>query len=369
MSSIRKRVWLSPAGHEKTAWLVDYRDSGGKRRAKQFSRKKDAEAWMTQANWHVTQGTHTPDSQSITINKAAELWVERARRDGLEPTTVAAYDQHVRLHIVPLCGGVKLSQLTTPMIEGYRDQLVDKLSRPMAIRVLRSLSSLIGEAQRRGQVAQNVARGVTVKRAARQKARASIPPKKALKALLVAADKAEQPREQSLLMLTVFAGLRASELRGLAWAQIDLKGAAVSVTQRADAKGTLGAPKSVSSRRTIPLPPSAIRALRKWKLACPKSDAGLVFPSLGGKAMSHRYMTLNLLQPLIQAAEVTPIGLHDLRHAAASLWIEQRVDAKRVQTWLGHHSIQITFDTYGHLFEAVERESSVAAAIERELAG
>jgi integrase len=369
MTSVRKRSWIDAKGEARQAWLVDYRDSAGKRRAKQFVRKKDAEAWSTQAAWHVTQGTHTADSQSITVAKAAEQWVERGRRDGLEPTTIAAYDQHARLHIVPLCGAVKLSQLTTPMIEGYRDQLVDKLSRPMAIRVLRSLSSLIGEAQRRGQVAQNVARGVTVKRAARQRARATIPPKTALKALLAAAGETGRPREQSLVMLALFAGLRASELRGLAWPQVDLTGAAVSVTQRADAKGTIGAPKSASSRRTVPLPPSAVAALRKWKLACPKSDAAMVFPSLAGKPMSHRYVALNQLQPLIEAAEVKPLGLHDLRHAAASLWIEQRVDAKRVQTWLGHHSIQVTFDTYGHLFEAVERENSVAAAIEAELAG
>jgi integrase len=110
-----------------------------------------------------------------------------------------------------------------------------------------------------------------------------------------------------------------------------------------------------------------VSALRKWKLACPKSEAGLVFPSLAGKAMSHRYMSLNLLQPLVEAAEIPALGLHDLRHAAASPWIEQRVDAKRVQSWLGHHSIQVTFDTYGHLFESVERDSSVAGAIEKAL--
>lgn len=369
MATIRKRSWTAPTGEPKTAWLVDYRDAAGKRRSKQFARKKDAEAWSTQAAWHVTQGTHTPDSLSIMVQKAADQWLERARRDGLEPTTVAAYDQHVRLHIAPLCGGVKLSQLTAPMVEGYRDQLVDKLSRPMAIRVLRSLSSIIAEAMRRGQVAQNVARNVKVKRAARQRAKVAIPPKKALKALLSAAEKAEQPREQSLVMLALYGGLRASELRGLAWPTVDLKAGAVTVVQRADARGTIGAPKSASGRRTVPLPPSTVVALRKWKLACPKSEAGLVFPSLAGKPMSHRYMTLNLLQPLIEAAEIKPLGLHDLRHAAASLWIEQRVDAKRVQTWLGHHSIQVTFDTYGHLFEAVERESSVAAAIEQELTG
>ncbi|MCW3796486.1 site-specific integrase [Sphingomonas sp. BN140010] len=369
MTAIRKRTWTDTSSEQHTAWLVDYRDNAGKRRGKQFARKKDAEAWLTQAAWHVSQGTHTADSQSITVAKAAEQWIERGRRDGLEPTTIAAYDQHARLHLVPLCGSKRLSQLTTPMVEGYRDQLVDKLSRPMAIRVLRSLSSIISEAQRRGQVAQNVARNVKVKRAARQRAKAVIPSKASLRALLRAAEGAGDAQGQALVMLALFGGLRASELRGLAWSGLDLKGASVTISQRADAKGKIGAPKSASSRRTVPLPPSALTALKTWKLACRATELDLVFPSVGGKVMSHRYMSLNVLQPLLGAAKVAPLGLHDLRHAAASLWIEQRVDAKRVQTWLGHHSIQVTFDTYGHLFEAVERDSSVAAAIEKALIG
>ena len=160
--------------------------------------------------------------------------------------------------------------------------------------------------------------------------------------------------------------IRASELRGLSWRQLDLKVATVTIDQRADAQGLIGAPKSQASRRSVPLPASTVLALKEWKLACPKSAANLVFPSLAGKVMSNRYMSLNVLGPLLSEA---PLTLHDLRHAAASLWIEQRVEPKRVQTWLGHHSIQVTFDTYGHLFEAGERETSVAAAIEKELIG
>ena len=57
-------------------------------------------------------------------------------------------------------------------------------------------------------------------------------------------------------------------------------------------------------------------------------------------------------------------GLHDFRHAAASLWIEQRVDPKRVQTWMGHHSISVTFDIYGHLFAALENDAAVMSALE-----
>ena len=369
MSSIRKRVWTDSRGEARQAWAVDYRDAAGKRRSKQFARKKDADAWSTQAAWHVSQGTHTPDSQSITVTAAAKQWVERARRDKLEPTTVAAYDQHVRLHIEPLCGAVKLSQLSAPMVEGYRDQLVDKLSRPMAIRVLRSLTSIIAEAQRRGQVAQNVARSVKVKRSPRQRSKVVIPSKKALRALLAASQAAENRQAAPLVMLAVFAGLRASELRGLTWRQLDLSAGAVSVDQRADAKGTIGAPKSESSRRTVPLPASTVRTLKEWKLACPPSSLGLVFPSNAGKVMSHRYMSLNVLGSVLKEAKANRLTLHDLRHAAASLWIEQRVEPKRVQTWLGHHSIQVTFDIYGHLFEAAERETSVGAAIEKDLIG
>lgn len=369
MTAIRKRSWTNRHGEPRQAWLVDYRDGTGKRRSKQFARKKDADAWSTQAAYQVTQGTHTPDSISITFKKAAEQWVERGRREGLEPTTIAAYDQHVRLHLNPLCGELKLSQLTTPMIEGYRDKLVDKLSRPMAIRVLRSMTSIIAEAQRRGQVAQNVAQAVKVKRMARERPKVRSPSKKALRAILEAAQAADDRQAGPLVMLAIFGGLRASELRGLSWRQLDLKDGTVTVDQRADAKGMIGAPKSAASRRTIPLPASAIKTLKEWKLACPPSELGLVFPSLAKKPMSHRYMSLNVLGPVLKAAKTPGVTLHDMRHSAASLWIEQRVEPKRVQAWLGHHSIQVTFDTYGHLFDQAAADSAVMDAVQQEVLG
>ncbi|MGE3745636.1 MAG: tyrosine-type recombinase/integrase [Sphingomonadaceae bacterium] len=383
MATIKKRRWESPSGEIKDAWQVDYRDQAGKRRSKQFARKKDAEAWLTQAAWHVSQGTHTPDSQSITVKKAGELWLARARLEALEPTTIASYDQHIRLHINPLCGEKKLSQLTKPIVEGYRDQLMGKLSRPMATRVLRSLTSIISEAQRRGHVAQNVAAGVRVRRVQREKAKVTIPTKVELNAMIEAARKSSEPMAWPLLTTTIFAGVRASELRGLPWRCVDLKSGTVTIEQRADAQGNIGAPKSASGRRSIPLPPTAIQALRAWKLQCPRTDDDLVFPSIGKKAMSHRYMTLNIFAPVQIASKVFDTvkiddeseiqrpryTLHELRHAAASLWIEQRVNPKRVQRWMGHSSIQVTFDTYGHLFDQADQDATVAAAIEREVLG
>jgi integrase len=391
MTSVRKRNWTAPDGSLKAGWQVDYVDQAGKRRRKQFARKKDADTWITTAAYQVQQGTHTADSQSITIAKAADLWLKRGEREKLETSTLAAYGQHVRLHIVPLCGDKKLSQITRPMVEGWRDQLMDTLSRPMASRVLRSLSAIVNEAQSRGYVAQNVVSGVKVRRSKREKPKATIPTKPELKAVLHAAKASLEPMAHPLALIAIFAGLRASELRGLPWRCIDLAAATLTVEQRADLKNVIGPPKSEAGYRTIPLPSSAVTALKAWKLACPPTDNDLVFPSIAKRVMTYRYMALNILGPVQIAAGVAtatkdgdgaPIldkhgfpvmvpnyTLHDFRHAAASLWIEQRVNPKRVQKWMGHGSIQVTFDTYGHLFDQADQDGAVAAAIEREIIG
>ncbi|WP_041391023.1 tyrosine-type recombinase/integrase [Sphingobium chlorophenolicum] len=388
MTSIRKRTWTAPNGEEKNSWQVDYADSSGKRRRKAFARKKAAEAWLTTAAYQVTQGVHTPDSQSITVTKAADLWLKRGEREKLEASTLAAYGQHVRLHIIPLCGDRKLSQITRPMAEGWRDDLMEKLSRPMASRVLRSLTAIVSEAQSRGYVAQNVVAGVKMRRAKREKPKVVIPTKADLKSVINAAKTSTEPMAYPLALIAVFAGLCASELRGLPWRCIDLKAGTVTVDQRADLKNVIGPPKSEAGYRTIPLPASAIAALTAWKLACPPTDQDLVFPSLAKRVMSHQYMNVNIMGAIQLAAGIAdPVmkdgkpaldkeqrpmmaqrhTLHDFRHAAASLWIEQRVNPKRVQKWMGHSSIQVTFDTYGHLFDQADQDGAIAAAIEHEI--
>ncbi|WP_229956804.1 tyrosine-type recombinase/integrase [Parasphingorhabdus litoris] len=259
------------------------------------------------------------------------------------------------------------------MAENLRDKLARRMSRPMAVRVLRALKAIISEAQRRGLVAQNVALGVKISRKDRERPKPKIPTKTELAEILTASASSEQPMVHPLACLLVFAGLRASELRGLAWAELDLKNGTVTVSQRADAAGNIGPPKSKASFRSIPLPKMAVKALKRWKLACPPGD--LVFPSPTGKVMSHPYMARTLMGPPQIASKIvkpglssTPrFGLHAFRHAAASLWIDQRVNAKRVQVWMGHGSIQVTFDTYGHLFEQVDQDNEIANAVERSI--
>jgi integrase len=370
MASIRKRALKGG----KVAWQVDYRDQAGARRHKQFQTKREADAWLVQARAQVAAGIHTPDSASITVSEAADLWLARCTRDGLEATTIRQYKAHVEIHIVPRIGKTKLARLSAPAANAFIDQLIhDGRSKEMARRVLRSLSAIVGEAQRRGLVAANNVRDAApVKSSKRERARPAMPTKDELRRIIEGAPDRWRP----LILVAIFTGLRASELRGLRWCDIDLKKGALHVRRRVDRFNKFGAPKSESSTRDIPLSPVVLSTLKSWRLACPTGALDLVFPNRAGNVESHGNLLRRVLWPIQIVAGVAvqesdgpraKFSLHALRHAAAALWIEQGLSPKRIQALMGHASIQQTFDTYGYLFDTQGDDETAMAAIEARL--
>jgi integrase len=362
MAVIRKRSWTTPAGVEKTAWQVDYR-------------KKEADAWLIQTAHDVSRGVHTADGQSITVANAAEMWIKTAEGRGRERSTIKQYQELARLHIRPLIGTERLSRLTMPGVEAFADALTATRSKAMAAKAVRALSSILTEAQRRGLVAQNVAKGVKVIRPKRDKKKVIIPPREDLRAMLDGAPSGFRP----LLMTAIFTGLRSSELRALRRSDVNLKVGEITVEQRADQWGVIGSPKSEAGHRTIPIPPMLIAELRAWMLRSPVSQLGLLFPNSEGGVRLHSNMLNRDYWPLQVTADLTRIGptgqararydFHALRHAAASAWIRQGVDLKCLTTWMGHSSVQITIDTYGHLLKDERSNAAIAAAAQADLLG
>jgi hypothetical protein len=89
--SVRKRTWKTAAGEERQAWIVDYADQAGKRRMKTFRLKKEADAFETRSRFEITQGTHTPDSASITIAEAARPVTPANSRENRLPRKTITY--------------------------------------------------------------------------------------------------------------------------------------------------------------------------------------------------------------------------------------------------------------------------------------
>ena len=370
--SVRKRKWTTRSGEAKEAWIVDYTDQEGDRHIETFKKKKDADAHEANVKVDVRKGTHTAPSKSITVAEAAERWIKRVEADDRERGTLAQYRQHIRLHIVPRIGKLKLAELTSGRVEAFRDELLVKLSRPMARKVLTSVKSLLKVAKH-AHVADDVSVGRSKRSERKLEIGRDIPSTEEIKRLIAAAP---EGRCRTLLMTAALTGLRASELRGLRWADVDLKAAELHVRQRADRYNAIGAPKSASGVRTIPLPPELLAALRTWKLACPKGEAGLVFPTSTG-AIEHHASMLRSLTPAMLAAKVVvavgntvepKYGLHAFRHFFASWCINpterggRQLPAKVVQQLLGHSSIVMTLDRYGHLFPDAGDRAELAKA-------
>jgi integrase len=200
-------------------------------------------------------------------------------------------------------------------------------------------------------------------------ARPMMPTKDELKAIIT-----HTPDEHRPLILTaLFAGLRGSELRGLAWPNVDLRRGRINVVQRADRYNRIGPTKSKAGTRTIPMAPLLLNALKAWKLKCPVGELGLVFPNGAGNVENHSNLLWRVFWPIQIAAGVTVISndrvpdakysLHALRHAAAALWIEQGFGPKRIQELMGHSTIATTFDLYGYLFDQGEADTAAMAQV------
>ena len=358
MASVRKRTWTS-GGETKTAWVVDYADQDRKRRLKTFRRKADAREWTVTALHEVKERKHVPESTAPTLAAAAEAWIRRGEADGRERSTLVQRRQHVLFHIFPLLGAdTKLTRLD---LDAFRDELLRTRSRALAKKVMTSVKAILKQAK----LAHLAADVEPIETGGRHKRRLEIgrdiPTPGEVRTLLAAAT----GYTRTLLAVAVFCGLRSSELRALTWSDVDLADRRVEVRQRADKWSVVGPPKSSTSYRSIPLTPFAVNALKEWRLARPGD--GLVFGNGRGRVESLANIWNRHLAPLqIKAVVIGPegkakYGLHAFRHFFASWLIDQGFGPKRVQVLMGHSGIQLTLDTYTHLWPQEDDHERFAA--------
>lgn len=158
-----------------------------------------------------------------------------------------------------------------------------------------------------------------------------------------------------MVLVTALTGLRQGEVFALRAASFDAAGRTLVVTRKV-IDGEEGGPKSAAGRRRIHLCTSAQRLLREQIADTGPNELGLVWTAPNGGMCRHDNFMERIYRPAVRRSGLPRVSFHDLRHTYAALMVAAGAHPKLLQAQMGHASIRITLDTYGHLYPDVGAE-------------
>ena len=402
MASIWKRQWKTGSGEFRAGWEVAFADAEGKRQRRQFTSRREADAFRVEIEGQLRAGTFRPDAARVTVKEAAELFLKHCegrmeRRERMTRRNYKVYEGYVRNYICPDpewhakkhntpshafryfehgIGRNTLAQLTVGTVTKFRDNLRNAgLSVATTRKILAMLQVMLAYAISLDLIAFNAAKDVHVIGRRHEETKEIVPPsKEVLRQLLDLADENFRVK----LLFAAATGVRAGELHALRWKHIDFERREVRIETRVDPTSEEDVPKTKAGRRRIPTGESVADELHAWRgrSKYPAKD-DLVFPNRRGGYYDHRGMIKGKLDPLFAklqkhwelAGRNEPLEIfnwHALRHFTISCWIEAGLSPKTVQTFAGHSSLQVTMDRYGHLFRS-DDHGRVMDAISKEI--
>jgi integrase len=327
-----------------------------KRIRKTFSTLADAKAWRAEALVALRRGTMRART-AVTLRQAWDAWLAGAREgsvrnrsgDAYKPSVLRGYEASMRLRVLPELGGARLSDVTRVSVQDLADRMLAHGLDPSTIRnTLMPLRAIFRRALARGEVALNPVAGVELPSVRGRRDRIASP---AEATALVAA----LPEDDRAVWATAFyAGLRLGELWALRDEDVDLDAGVIRVERSWDRREGVIEPKSRAGRRAVPIVAVLRSHLAARKLR--RGDSSMLFLGNGSRPFD-RDALVDRAKKAWETAGLDPIGLHEARHTFASILIAAGVNAKALSTYLGHSSIQITLDRYGHLMPGNEDEA------------
>jgi integrase len=351
-SSVGRRCNCNPSYE---ASVFSRRD--GKKVRKTFLNRDEAKAWRHDALVAVRKGglrMRTP----LTLSQAAHAWLQGVRDGSIrnrsgdlyKPSVIRTYDIALRLRVLPELGSYRLADLRRTDLQDFADRLLADGTDPSTIKnTLMPLRAIYRRHVARGDLAANPTTGL------------ELPAVRGTRDRIVDAGQAEKliaalrRDDRALWGTALYAGLRRGELMALRWSNVNLAEGVIRVERSWDLKEGEIEPKSARGKRNVPIPAVLRDLLVEQRMRVAKE--GFAF----GRRPDHPFEPTSALDRARtdwKQAELESITLHEARHTFASLMIAAGVNPKALSVFMGHASISITLDRYGHLMPGNEEEAA-----------
>ncbi len=380
--TIYRRTWRNRHGDTKRAWLVEVMIDGMRRR-KQFATLPEAVAGEASLK---TPGTERAVHQIRNFEQLCAAHIAELTCLGRERSTIESYEGQLRRHIRPLFVNTPIEAIDRGRALHTMNKLTTTLSPKYAHVTFSAFRRVMHFAHDTGIIATNPVAGLRFRMASDKRISAPsqkllIPSKTDIKNLI---DRIEWgdgklrsliTRADIVAVLGLYAGLRPSETRGLRCCDvIQIHDASyVRIAQRADNYGEIGPVKTDAALREVPIARRAFILMSIFNPNVNTDCKDLLLPGTDAKSpfdysnFVSREWNRYLAGGSDQNSEAPKITLHALRHCYASLQIEQGINPKTLQQRMGHSSIQVTYDIYGHLWKNHARDAEDAEAHDAKL--
>ena len=318
--------------------------------------------WRTQAqrelDAEITAGT-APAGETPILREEWTAWLAGAKSGAIsnrngqryKPSALAGYERAWRNHVDAVFGDRRIGTITRQELQKWVDKKAAAgTPRSTLNNALDPLRVLFRRALRRSEVPTNPTTDLELPAKAEEEMRFATREEAAT--LIGALPKSER----ALWAAAFYAGLRRGELRSIRWRHVDLSGRTLTVF-RSWSDAEEGEPKSAAGKRRVPIVPPLAKLLRAHKRETGRSDDDLVFGREADKPFEPTTARSRALKAWkAHNPPLEPITLHQCRHTAASFMIAAGANAKALSSVMGHASIEITFNRYGHLMPGSEEQ-------------
>ncbi len=361
MGASKKRIepgiWRTASG----SYQIHYRDALGRQRSRTFDRLIDARSFKAEMRVRKRRGDlQEPRGRKTKFSEWAQAYLDQ--KVALRERTLDKYESALRVHLLPEFGDASLTAIARSDVQAWVVSLKRRGYAPETIRGFYDLlAAMMKLAEEEGLVARTPCRRINLPAVIKHEQHCLTPEE--VERLAAAVD----PRYRALVYVAAYLGLRWQELAGLRRRYLDLSARpatlrVVSTIERAHGRyRVVDLGKTKAARRTLKMP-DFLADMLTWHVdAFPNNE--WVFPAPEGGFLTYVNFRRRVWEPAVREAGLVPLTIHQLRHTAAALMVDEGADPLQIKRRMGHEDIRTTFNTYGHLVP--DREEHLVSALDR----